>query len=164
MSASIGGDHACGILLQGGTIECWGNNGRGQSEPQDGEFLHVSAGTRTTCGVEVKSGTTSIHCWGGRANALLDQVDYQRMEQRRLAMKSSMDLLDDAASSVEEEESTSHHYEQILLGQDHACAAKKQVKEDDNSSSSSLSLECWWMTGSDFDAHRVPVGLTMMRA
>lgn len=162
MSASIGGDHACGILLQGGAIRCWGNNGRGQSEPQDGEFLHVSAGTRTSCGVEVKSGTTSIHCWGGRANALLDQVDYQRMEQRRLAMKSSMDLLDDASSV--EEESTSHHYEQILLGQDHACAAKKEVKEDNNSSSSSLSLECWWMTGSDFDAHRVPVGLTMMGA
>ena len=163
MSASIGGDHACGILLQDGAIRCWGNNGRGQSEPQDGEFLHVSAGTRTSCGVEVKSGTTSIHCWGGRANALLDQVDYQRMEQRRLAMKSSMDLLDDASSV--EEESTSHHYEQILLGQDHACAAKKQqVKEDNNSSSSSLSLECWWMTGSDFDAHRVPVGLTMMGA
>ena len=163
MSASIGGDHACGILLQGGAIQCWGNNGRGQSEPQDGEFLHVSAGTRTSCGVEVKSGITSIHCWGGRANALLDQVDYQRMEQRRLAMKSSIDLLDDASSV--EEESTSHHYEQIFLGQDHACAAKKQqVKEDDNSSSSSLSLECWWMTGSDFDAHRVPVGLTMMGA
>ena len=162
MSASIGGDHACGILLQGGAIRCWGNNGRGQSEPQDGEFIHVSAGTRTSCGVEVKSGTTSIHCWGGRANALLDQVDYQRMEQRRLAMKSSMDLLDDASSV--EEESTSHHYEQILLGQDHACAAKKEVKEDNNSSSSSLSLECWWMTGSDFDAHRVPVGLTMMGA
>ena len=162
MSTSIGGDHACGILLQGGAIRCWGNNGRGQSESQDGEFLHVSAGTRTSCGVEVKSGTTSIHCWGGRANALLDQVDYQRMEQRRLAMKSSMDLLDDASSV--EEESTSHHYEQILLGQDHACAAKKEVKEDNNSSSSSLSLECWWMTGSDFDAHRVPVGLTMMGA
>lgn len=162
MSASIGGDHACGILLQGGAIRCWGNNGRGQSEPQDGEFLHVSAGTRTSCGVEVKSGTASIHCWGGRANALLDQVDYQRMEQRRLAMKGSMDLLDDASSV--EEESTSHHYEQILLGQDHACAAKKEVKEDNNSSSSSLSLECWWMTGSDFDAHRVPVGLTMMGA
>ena len=48
-----------------------------------GTFLHVSAGTRTTCGVEVKSQTTtSIHCWGGRANALLDQVDFQRKIMR----------------------------------------------------------------------------------
>ena len=37
VSASIGGDHACGILLQGGGVRCWGNNARGQSESQDGE-------------------------------------------------------------------------------------------------------------------------------
>lgn len=127
-----------------------------------GTFLHVSAGTRTTCGVEVKSQTTtSIHCWGGRANALLDQVDFQRNNERRLAKKSSDDLddgmlleggmLDDTAS---------YQYQHISLGQDHGCALTKL--NGDESSASPSSLECWWMTGSDFDAHRVPVGLGLI--
>eukprot|EP00985_Skeletonema_marinoi_P006814 scaffold2992_cov103-Skeletonema_marinoi.AAC.4 len=160
VSASIGGDHACGILLQGGGIRCWGNNARGQSEQQDGTFLHISAGTRTTCGVEVKSETTSIHCWGGRANALLDQVDLQRNE-RRLALESS-GYLDDGVLMEERllDDSSNYHYQHISLGQDHGCASIKLT--DDASSSSSSSLECWWMTGSDFDAHRVPVGLELI--
>ena len=36
VSASVGGDHACGVLSDNGAIRCWGNNGRGQSENQDG--------------------------------------------------------------------------------------------------------------------------------
>jgi hypothetical protein len=36
VSTSIGGDHACGILVENNAIRCWGNNGRGQSESQDG--------------------------------------------------------------------------------------------------------------------------------
>ena len=41
LSASAGGDHACGILLDDGAVRCWGNNGRGQSENQEGEFQVV---------------------------------------------------------------------------------------------------------------------------
>jgi hypothetical protein len=36
VSTSIGGDHACGILVETNAIRCWGNNGRGQSKSQDG--------------------------------------------------------------------------------------------------------------------------------
>jgi len=125
-----------------------------------GTFLHISAGTRTSCGVEVKSETTAIHCWGGRANALLDQVDLQRNE-RQLAVESS-GYLDDGVLMEERllDDSSNYHYQHISLGQDHGCASIKL--NDDASSSSSSSLECWWMTGSDFDAHRVPVGLELI--
>jgi len=40
ISTSLGGDHACGILLEDGDIRCWGNNGRGQSENQDGQLYY----------------------------------------------------------------------------------------------------------------------------
>lgn len=128
-----------------------------------GKFLRVSAGTRTTCGIELKSSqTTSIHCWGGRANAVLDQVDLQRNE-RRLAVKSSGYLDGDVV--IEErlsDDSSNRHYQHISLGQDHGCASTKAKVDNDEFSSSDSSIECWWMTGSDFDAHRVPVGLAVI--
>ena len=85
ISTSVGGDHACGILLDDGDIRCWGNNGRSQSDNQDGTlttyfvlngetmcssfllfkkfglcmrvgtFVQVSAGTRTTCAIRVEA-------------------------------------------------------------------------------------------------------------
>ena len=127
-----------------------------------GTFLHVSAGTRTTCGIEVKSQVSSIHCWGGRANALLDQIDLQRNE-RRVAEESSGYL--DGDLPIEGrlmDYSSNHHYQLISLGQDHGCASIKAMVSNDESSTSDSSLECWWMTGSDFDAHRVPVGLELI--
>ena len=39
ISTSLGGDHACGVLADGEGISCWGTNGRGQSEDQDGKLL-----------------------------------------------------------------------------------------------------------------------------
>lgn len=148
ISTSVGGDHACGILMDRSLrsptdIQCWGNNGRGQSEKQDGavgKFLQVSAGARTTCAIIEKENSASngddagltndVHCWGGRANALLGHF---------AATKDKF-------------------YQQIQIGQDHACtlgsllAGNKMVE----------SLQCWWMVGSDFGAHRVPVGLEMV--
>ena len=87
-------------------------------------------------------------------------MDYQRNE-RRLAEKSSGDL-DNDTLDVEEgmlDSTPNYHYHHISLGQDHGCASTK-VK--DKASSSTSSLECWWMTGSDFDAHRVPIGLELI--
>ena len=119
-----------------------------------GKFLQVSAGTRTTCAIRVKEETdantdgndsgvesTSIHCWGSRANALLDHF---RRGHR-------------ANASI----SNNHEHNQISLGQDHACASSNTMI-DGSSDSTKTSLECWWMTGSDFEAHRVPVGLEMV--
>jgi len=112
-----------------------------------GNFLQVSAGTRTTCALreEIEAAvddgdsdvtSTTIHCWGSRANSVLDH----------LAMK-------------EQTNDNSHDHIQISLGQDHACASGKNA--DESSDSAQTSLECWWMAGSDFNAHRIPVGLEM---
>ena len=127
-----------------------------------GTFLHVSAGTRTTCGIEAKSQASSIHCWGGRANALLDQIDLQRNE-RRVAVESSGYFDGDLSFEGKLlDDSSNNHYQLISLGQDHGCASIKAKVSNDESSTSDSSLECWWMTGSDFDAHRVPVGLELI--
>lgn len=53
-------------------------------------------------------------------------------------------------------------HSQISLGQDHACASAKKTTVEGASDPSRNSLQCWWMAGSDFDAHRVPVGLEMV--
>ncbi len=40
VSASNGGDHACGVIAnESNDIVCWGNNDRGQSEMQKGECI-----------------------------------------------------------------------------------------------------------------------------
>ena len=93
---------------------------------------------------------------------MLDQVDLQRKE-RRLAVKSSGYL--DGDVMIEErlsDDSSNRHYQHISLGQDHGCASTKAEVDNDDFSSSDPSIECWWMTGSDFDAHRVPVGLAVI--
>ncbi|KAL3799491.1 hypothetical protein ACHAW5_006785 [Stephanodiscus triporus] len=142
VSASVGGDHVCGVLSGNGAIRCWGNNGRGQSQNQEGKFLQVSAGTRTACAIRVETDQiddghdadsmfTTVFCWGSRANSLMDHL-----------------------------ESNNSKHSQISLGQDHACALAKST--DKTSASARTSLQCWWMAGSDFDAHRVPVGLVMV--
>lgn len=89
---------------------------------------------------------------------MLDQVDLQRKE-RQLAVKSSGYL--DADVLIEErlsDDSSHRHYQHISLGQDHGCASTKAKVDNDEYPS----IECWWMTGSDFDAHRVPVGLAVI--
>lgn len=109
-----------------------------------GDFLRVSAGTRTSCALHAKSNSadpdsvsTTIHCWGSRSNALLDHLVVEKKNG-----------------------GNSYGHEQISLGNDHACVAGK--KADESSESAQAQLECWWMAGSDFNAHRVPFGLEMV--
>ena len=98
----------------------------------------------TSCGIlavdtDVSASSTSIHCWGNRANALLDH------------------FADAKQSSTKD-----HYLNQIVLGQDHACAIAMNINVGDESSSDSNvhpSLECWWMAGSDYNAHQVPVDI-----
>ena len=112
-----------------------------------GTFLHVSAGTRTSCGIravdtDVSTSSTSIHCWGSNhANALLDHFEAKQSSKK------------------------DHYHNQIVLGQDHACAIAMNINVGDESSSDSNvhpSLECWWMAGSDYNAHQVPVDIQLL--
>ena len=58
---SVGQSHACGVKTDG-QLECWGENGFGQGDAPDGEFLSVSAGYTHTCGVRLDG---VVECWGG---------------------------------------------------------------------------------------------------
>ena len=60
---SSGRLHTCGVRVDG-TVGCFGSDGRGQSSPPDGEFLHVSAGGNHSCGVKADN---TIVCWGSSA-------------------------------------------------------------------------------------------------
>ena len=122
-------------------------------------FLQVSTGTRTSCAIRnetssvidsAKSSSTSIHCWGGRANTLLDHFVEEQHHSPTYHEKN------------DDEESTNFEYKQISLGQDHACASSTSVDESTTPSSSSSSLQCWWMAGSNFGAHHVPIGLVLV--
>ncbi len=117
---------------------------------------------RTTCAIRVETDTTTItddddddgdknssstaiHCWGSRATSLQHHFD---IDQRKKNVSSKDGDLT---------------HGQISLGQDHACASAKKVVVIDGASDASRSyLQCWWMAGSDFDAHRVPAGLEMV--
>ena len=115
----------------------------------------MSAGTRTSCAIRDTNDDTNeidarqydttlstIICWGSRANTLLDHF------------------------AVEEDKDSSYReHHQISLGQDHACATANVKNESAQSTESSMkrpSLECYWMAGSNFEAHRIPVGLEMV--
>jgi hypothetical protein len=103
-----------------------------------GPFLQVTPGMRTTCAIRDGTDSSSpIHCWGGRADELLDRI------------KGDSNGLENNATM----------YHQISLGKDHACAVSKL---DNKESTSSSYLQCWWLAGSDFDAHKVPVGLELV--
>ena len=159
ISTSSFGDHVCGIDAEDSTVHCWGDNIRGQTEPQEGEsfeliclsnsnhfctdhfiattgsFVQVTPGLRTTCGIRDNTNGTSVHCWGGRTHELMEHIKR-----------------DDTTNSKQ-------HYHRVSLGKDHACAISKVY---DEVSASSASLKCWWLAGSDFDAHKVPVGLAIV--
>ena len=63
-AVSAGGAHTCGLRTSG-AIECWGNNGNGQTNAPAGTFTAVSAGNSYTCGLR-ESG--AIECWGSNGN------------------------------------------------------------------------------------------------
>ncbi len=67
VSVGIGAAHAC-IVRQDGSIECRGNNDKGQATPPAGTFLQVVAGAEHTCAqVQVLADRTKNGawvCWG----------------------------------------------------------------------------------------------------
>ncbi len=48
-------------MKQDGSVQCWGQDFRGQTAPPDEEFSSVSAGNDNTCG---KRKDGSVQCWG----------------------------------------------------------------------------------------------------
>lgn len=57
---SAGAGNTCGIRPKG-TIECWGWNVNGQSNPPSGHFAKVAAGQWHSCGLRIDG---TIACWG----------------------------------------------------------------------------------------------------
>jgi len=60
VAASVGGDHACGLLLDD-SVSCWGGNDNDKASPPEGAFQTISASLTHTCGIRADD---SIACWG----------------------------------------------------------------------------------------------------
>jgi len=65
-SLSAGFEHTCAIeqssrSLFGGRVVCWGDNGKGQSAPDEGDYMQVSAGQFHSCALHTDE---SVKCWG----------------------------------------------------------------------------------------------------
>jgi len=60
IDVSAGAEHTCAVLSNG-TIECWGSNVHGQSEPPQGNFVEVSAGGMHSC---ARLANGRVKCWG----------------------------------------------------------------------------------------------------
>jgi hypothetical protein len=73
-AVSAGGAHTCGLQAPFGTLECWGDDSKGQldSIPEGGGFFTVSAGDAHTCALKVFSGAPD--CWGDDSKGQLDGV------------------------------------------------------------------------------------------
>lgn len=57
---SAGKHHTCAIRHDQ-TLDCWGDDARGQASPPTGKFRMVSAGGNHSCGITVEQG---LVCWG----------------------------------------------------------------------------------------------------
>ena len=57
--------HSC-ARSSSGSVDCWGLNADGQSDPQTGPYRAISAGGFHTCGILEADG--SIDCWGDNAD------------------------------------------------------------------------------------------------
>jgi hypothetical protein len=63
---TVGYTHACG-LRPDRTVECWGDDAKGQATAPPGEFASVSGGWELSCGVRAEG---TISCWGQSAEGV----------------------------------------------------------------------------------------------
>lgn len=59
---ALGKTFTCGILNEDGSIECWGNDLVGQTNPPEGTFSEIAAGQDYACALTEAEGT--VECWG----------------------------------------------------------------------------------------------------
>ena len=62
---TTGSDHSCAVTADG-SLECWGSNEFGQSDPPAGQYSEVSAGSTHTCALNVAG---EVRCWGAPGDA-----------------------------------------------------------------------------------------------
>ena len=61
---SCGPATSCGIRMNG-SVECWGRNNSGQSNPPDNKFKQISVGfDKHSCGIIVGG---DVICWGSNS-------------------------------------------------------------------------------------------------
>jgi hypothetical protein len=65
LAASAGGAHTCAIAVEGSSLECWGDDSKGQLDGiPEGSFTAVSAGGAHSCAAPAVG---RLACWGDNA-------------------------------------------------------------------------------------------------
>ena len=73
MNITTGWFHSCGIRTDK-TLECWGDNEHGQSNPPNRQFIAVNAGGAHSCGIHTDK---TLECWGQNEHGQTDTPDGQ---------------------------------------------------------------------------------------
>ena len=142
---SAGKHHTCAIRHDK-TLDCWGDNARGQATPPTGQFSMVSAGGNHSCGITTEQG---LVCWG-------DREVTRRVPTGTFLWVSSGDehacavtTLDTDgnntitcwgapnASGRTDNQGKARSWKKVSAGKDHNCAVGRQS-----------SLTCWGSNGS----------------
>ena len=129
---SAGKNHTCAIRHDQ-TLDCWGDDARGQASPPEGQFRMVSAGGTHSCGITVEQG---LACWG-------DQEVTKRVPEGTFLAVSAGDehacavtTLDTDgyntitcwgapnASGRTDNRSREHAWREVSAGKDHNCAVE----------------------------------------
>ena len=63
IAISTGLWYSCGIRTSG-TVQCWGDNSNGESDPPSGQFTAIDAGIWHSCGIRTNG---TAQCWGQNA-------------------------------------------------------------------------------------------------
>ena len=125
--------HMCGIAT-GGSIYCWGEGNRGQTDPPEGVYKTLASGSAHTCAIATDG---SIDCWGWNTNGQASPPTGTFKSIKSHSRHSCAIAVDDTIacwgySSFHQDASPAGTYKSMAIGWEHTCT----IKTDDT-------ISCW---------------------
>ena len=130
---SGGSFHMCGIAT-GGSIHCWGEGNKGQTDSPEGEYKTLASGSAHTCAIATDG---SIDCWGWNTNGQSNPPTGTFKSIASHSRHSCAIAVDDTIacwgySSFHQDASPAGTYKSMAIGWEHTCT----IKTDDT-------VACW---------------------
>ena len=130
---SGGSFHMCGIAT-GGSIHCWGEGNKGQTDAPEGTYKTLASGSAHTCAIATDG---SIDCWGWNTNGQSNPPTGTFKSIASHSRHSCAIAVDDTIacwgySSFHQDASPAGTYKSMAIGWEHTCT----IKTDDT-------VACW---------------------